>query len=59
MVKQQRHVRAYAFPDWADVGTVQAYWEANMSLLAEDPALNLYDPSGSCIRAVKSARRPR
>jgi glucose-1-phosphate adenylyltransferase len=45
MVKQQRHVRAYAFPGyWADVGTVQAYWEANMSLLAEDPALNLYDP---------------
>jgi glucose-1-phosphate adenylyltransferase len=45
LVKQQRHVRAYAFPGyWADVGTVQAYWEANMSLLAEDPALNLYDP---------------
>jgi glucose-1-phosphate adenylyltransferase len=44
MVKQQRLVRAYAFPGyWADVGTVQAYWEANMSLLAEDPALNLYD----------------
>ncbi len=45
VVKQQQHVRAYAFPGyWADVGTVQAYWEANMSLLAEDPALNLYDP---------------
>ena len=47
MVKQQRHVRAYAFPGyWADVGTVQAYWEANMSLLAEDPALNPTTPSG-------------
>jgi glucose-1-phosphate adenylyltransferase len=45
MVKQGRYVRAYSFPGyWADVGTVQAYWEANMSLLAEDPALNLYDP---------------
>jgi glucose-1-phosphate adenylyltransferase len=45
IIKQGRHVRAYAFPGyWADVGTVQAYWEANMSLLAEDPALNLYDP---------------
>ena len=45
MVKQQRLVRAYSFPGyWADVGTVQAYWEANMSLLSEDPALNLYDP---------------
>lgn len=45
MVKQNRHMRAYSFPGyWADVGTVQAYWEANMSLLAEEPALNLYDP---------------
>jgi len=44
-IKQGRLVRAYAFPGyWADVGTVQAYWEANMSLLAEEPALNLYDP---------------
>ena len=44
MVAQHRHVRAFAFPGyWADVGTVQAYWEANMSLLAEEPALNLYD----------------
>ena len=38
-------VYAYTFPGyWADVGTVQAYWEANMSLLAENPALDLYDP---------------
>ncbi len=45
LVAQPRLVRAYAFPGyWADVGNVQAYWEANMSLLAEDPALNLYDP---------------
>jgi glucose-1-phosphate adenylyltransferase len=45
MIKQARYARAYAFPGyWADVGTVQAYWEANMSLLSEDPALNLYDP---------------
>lgn len=29
---------------WADIGTVQAYWEANMALLAETPALDLYDP---------------
>lgn len=34
----------YPFPGfWADVGTIQAYWEANMSLLAENPALDLYD----------------
>jgi glucose-1-phosphate adenylyltransferase len=39
-------VRAYAynFPGyWADVGTVQAYYEANMALLAETPVLDLYD----------------
>lgn len=28
---------------WADVGTVQAYYEANLGLLAESPALDLYD----------------
>jgi len=45
MIAQGKHVRAHAFPGyWADVGNVQAYWEANMSLLAEEPALNLYDP---------------
>lgn len=44
-VQQGLNVRAYHFPGyWADVGTVQAYWEANMSLLAENPALDLYDP---------------
>jgi glucose-1-phosphate adenylyltransferase len=29
---------------WADVGTVQAFYEANLALLAETPALDLYDP---------------
>jgi glucose-1-phosphate adenylyltransferase len=44
MIQQQAAVMAYTFPGyWADVGTVQAYWEANMSLLAENPALDLYD----------------
>jgi glucose-1-phosphate adenylyltransferase len=28
---------------WRDVGTVDAYWEANVDLTATDPALNLYD----------------
>ncbi|MEW6117864.1 MAG: glucose-1-phosphate adenylyltransferase [Nitrospirota bacterium] len=28
---------------WRDVGTVDAYWEANMDLVAVDPQLNLYD----------------
>jgi glucose-1-phosphate adenylyltransferase len=30
-------------PYWRDVGTVQAYWEANIDLTAIQPALNLYD----------------
>ena len=41
---------------WADVGTVQAYWEANMALLAETPALDLYDPDW--IIHTKSEERP-
>ncbi|HLO67477.1 MAG TPA: glucose-1-phosphate adenylyltransferase [Holophaga sp.] len=30
-------------PYWRDVGTVDAYWEANMDLTTVDPELNLYD----------------
>lgn len=45
MVARNMNVQAYHFPGyWADIGTVQSYWEANMSLLAENPALDLYDP---------------
>jgi glucose-1-phosphate adenylyltransferase len=41
----QTHVASYNFQGyWADVGTVQAYYEANMALLVETPALDLYDP---------------
>jgi glucose-1-phosphate adenylyltransferase len=28
---------------WQDVGTVESYWQANMDLLEEHPALDLYD----------------
>ena len=28
---------------WRDVGTVDAYWDANIDLTATEPALNLYD----------------
>jgi glucose-1-phosphate adenylyltransferase len=46
-------VFAYNFRDenkkaakyWRDVGTIDAYWEANMDLVNVDPQLNLYDPS--------------
>ena len=45
--------RAYAYPFhnpqtgnmhyWRDVGTVDAYWEANLELIGVTPELNLYD----------------
>jgi glucose-1-phosphate adenylyltransferase len=39
--------KVYAYPFagyWVDVGTIQAYWETNLALLEEQPALDLYDP---------------
>lgn len=50
MMKTTR-VYAYNFKDenkkeakyWRDVGTIDAYWEANMDLASVDPLLNLYD----------------
>ena len=32
-----------AEPYWRDVGTIDAYWEANIDLTATNPELNLYD----------------
>jgi glucose-1-phosphate adenylyltransferase len=32
-----------AIPYWRDVGTLDAYYQANMDLVAVDPVLNLYD----------------
>src|SRR4030043_314136 len=29
---------------WRDVGTVEAYWQANMDLVVDLPPFNLYDP---------------
>jgi glucose-1-phosphate adenylyltransferase len=34
-----------AVPYWRDVGTLDAYYQANMDLIAVDPVLNLYDAS--------------
>ncbi|MBW6508714.1 MAG: glucose-1-phosphate adenylyltransferase [Desulfuromonadales bacterium] len=33
--------RAY----WRDVGSLDAFWEANMELISPNPELNLYDPN--------------
>ncbi|BAL96246.1 glucose-1-phosphate adenylyltransferase [Rubrivivax gelatinosus] len=35
--------RAGTGPYWRDVGTIDAYWDANIDLTATDPLLNLYD----------------
>jgi len=35
--------RPGAEPYWRDVGTIDAYWDANIDLTATDPLLNLYD----------------
>ncbi len=47
------HYRVYAYPFrdpdtgeqayWRDVGTLDAYWEANMELASVTPQLNMYD----------------
>ncbi|HEY6562977.1 MAG TPA: glucose-1-phosphate adenylyltransferase, partial [Pirellulaceae bacterium] len=51
MLAQGYRVFAYPFTDenrkaqayWRDVGTLDAYFEANMDLIAVDPLLNMYD----------------
>ena len=50
---EKYHVYAYPFRDmdtgertyWRDVGTLDAFWEANMELVNVTPELNLYDSS--------------
>ena len=50
-IDQGHKVNAYAFENpaggakdyWRDVGTVEAYYQANMELLSEDPPLHLDD----------------
>ena len=56
LLAQRRRVRVHRFADscvstvhgrpyWRDVGTVDAYWEANMDLTRMQPELNMYDRS--------------
>lgn len=50
-ILQRRRVHAYEFEDenrreskyWRDVGTLDAYYEANIDLVSVDPQFNLYD----------------
>jgi glucose-1-phosphate adenylyltransferase len=53
MIDAGQRVFAYRFRDenrkavpyWRDVGTLDAYYQANMDLITVDPVLNLYDAS--------------
>ncbi|MDB5305979.1 MAG: glgC [Gemmataceae bacterium] len=46
-----------AMPYWRDVGTLDAYFQANMDLIAIDPVLNLYD-AGWPIRTFQPQSPP-
>lgn len=51
--------RVFAYPFggyWVDVGTVQAYWEAHMDLLRDEPPLDLHDRSW--VIYTRSEQRP-
>ncbi|NLI90046.1 MAG: glucose-1-phosphate adenylyltransferase [Epulopiscium sp.] len=44
MIDKKMKVYSYVFNDyWKDVGTVDAYWQANMELTNTVPEFNLYD----------------
>ncbi|MEM6283905.1 MAG: glucose-1-phosphate adenylyltransferase [Chloroflexota bacterium] len=44
MIERDMNVYAYLYGGyWIDVGTIEAYWEAHMDLLAVPPSLNLND----------------
>jgi glucose-1-phosphate adenylyltransferase len=54
LLRTGRRIRTHAFVDscvnmvagkpyWRDVGTLDAYWEANMDLVRVQPELNMYD----------------
>jgi len=51
MLKKGQKIAAYNFIDenkreakyWRDIGTIDAYYEANMDLVQVDPTFNLYD----------------
>jgi len=51
--------RVFAYPFsgyWVDVGTIQAYWEAHMDLLADNPPIDLNDRNW--IIHTRSEERP-
>lgn len=54
MLEDQQKLVAYPFKGyWKDVGTIESLWEANMDLLNDKNALNLYDSSWPIYSANK------
>ena len=42
---------------WRDVGTLEAYYEANMDMVSVSPVFNLYDGTGRSAPTSGSIRR--
>ena len=67
MIAAGRRVFAHRFRDenrkpipyWRDVGTLDAYYQANMDLIAVDPVLNLYDAAWPIRTFVPQAPPPK
>lgn len=56
---EKSHIRNLDKPPyWRDVGTIDAFWEANMDLTRVDPALNLYDESWPLFTHQEQLPRP-
>lgn len=54
---RRKRVYAYEFEGyWANIGTIPAYYEANMALLSDSPALDLSDPHW--VIHTRSEQRP-
>lgn len=57
MIADKMNVFAYSYGGyWIDVGTIDAYWEAHMDLLASPPSINLNDRTW--VIHTKSEERP-
>jgi glucose-1-phosphate adenylyltransferase len=58
MLQSGRSVHAYEYQGyWQDIGTVDAYWQASMDLVADQPPLDLYE-TGWLIYTRSEERAP-
>lgn len=44
-------------PYWRDVGTLEAYWKANLDLASVTPELDMYDQTGQSVRTWNRCHR--